>query len=314
MNTKDSTVGFYFFLSFAFLTILMVLSLAFLFMKRFRGAFKYLPIDFWIISVIGSIIVFCQPFVSYGRVSPMKCYFKILLISLGYTISVTPTLYKLIAQHPGKNKISTWVNENRYMFFISNILIDLILNSISLASPYASNYVMIEGGGSFETCRFDSINLIVVFVYKFIVIFLFLYLVFIEWSIPDTIYDVRFTVTAIYSNILTFILVYVFNFFEFDRYEYNFSIQTVIISLIAVSNYIFLYAIRILFKIIRKGDPYFEYYETIDTKSKSNNDNDSDSRSIKSVKSDKRNSIKGSAIIENNKPTIISSIIEINDK
>jgi len=318
MSTKDSNVGFLFFLCFALVTLLMVLSLAFLFMKQFKGAFKYLPTDFWIISVIGSIIISCVPFVSYGRVSPMKCYFKILLISLGYTISVTPSLYKLIGQHPGRNKISTWVNENRYMFFISNILIDLLLNSISLASPYASNLVLINGGGSFETCRFDSINLIVVFVYKFIVIFLFLYLIFIEWNISNTLYDVRFTVTAIYCDILTFILVYVFNFFEFKRYEYNFSIQTVIISLIAVSNYIFLYAVRILFKIIRKGDSYFELNEKTEVQPKSINDNDSDS------KSEKRRSnfvskmmdyhSRESAIIDNNNPTIISSIIEINDK
>jgi len=258
LSTEDSYVGLIFFIIFTVLSILMFLSLFFIFVENFEIIFKFLSLDFWIISVIGSIMIFCIPFISYGRVNQVKCFLKILLLSLGYTLSVCPALHKLIAQHPGQGKIALWINENKYLFLFSNILIDLFLNSISLANPYVSKSVFVQDGESFEICEFDNINLIIIFTYKFIIILLFLYLIFVEWNILDTIYDVRFTVLAIYSNILTFILIYVFTFFEIKHYEYSFIIPSAIISTTAISNYLFLYGIRIIFKLIKKGDPNFE--------------------------------------------------------
>jgi len=258
LDTENSYVGLIYFIVFALSISLMLLSLIFTFMKSFKEYFRFLPVDMWVITVIGCVIIFCQPLISYGPVSPVKCYLKILLISLGYTISVCPTLYKLVAQFPGQGKIPSWVNNNRYLFLLGNILIDLLLNSISLASPYSSVSVTVEDGESFKTCKFDNINLIIVFVYKFIVIFVFLYLIFVEWNITSTLYDVRLTVAAIYGNILTFILVYVFNFFEIKNYVYNYLIQSIITSLIAISNYTFLYGSRVLLRFIKTGNLYLE--------------------------------------------------------
>jgi len=275
LSTENSSVGLIYFISFIVVSLLMIGSLAFAKMKNLKQYFTFLPFDMWVITVIGSIIVFSVPFVSYGRTSSGKCYLKILLICLGFTLSVCPTLYKLIVQFPGQGKTVAWVRDNRYVFIVCNVLIDLLLNSFSLITPYSSRTIDVTDGESFEACVFDgNIVLLLALIYKFVVILVFSYFVFVEWNIPSTFYDVRFMISGIYIDVLSFILIYIFNYFEIKNYRVNFLLQTAILCLITLSNYLFFYGIRIFLKFFIKSDPNSDIlknkFSTSEAQSKSN--------------------------------------------
>jgi len=194
LDTKNSYVGLVCFVFYFVTSTLMLLSLIFIYKDKLRPFFKFLSNDFWIITVFGSFILLWIPVISYGRITILKCHLRLLLISIGYTFSICPSLYKLIVQLPKENKISIWIkNHNKYSFLFFIILIEIFMNSIFLINPYTITSIVIEEGENFERCKSNGeYGIIILLVYKFLVIALTLYLTYVERSIPATLNDMRF--------------------------------------------------------------------------------------------------------------------------
>ena len=267
LDTKDSYVGLIFLIFFSFMSILMILSLLFLFNDNFSPFFKFLPFEFWIVTVLGSIMILWVPFFSYGPTKIIKCHLKPLLLCLGYTFNLCPTLYKLISQFPATNKISIWVNKHKFMFLFLNILIDVLLNSISLINPYTSKPIIVKDGESFEMCKYNwEYSILILIIYKIIVTLILLLLFFVEWNISDTMLDLKFTISAIYVDILFSILIFVFYVIKIKYYIIYFIIQTVNLSAISISNYILLYNIRLILGFIKKQNIKLQFINNINEK------------------------------------------------
>jgi len=253
LSTEDSPVGLICFIFFSVISLFMLVSLVFFFRENFHPFFTFLPDDLWVITVLGSILVLWVPILNYGTIDTLKCHFKPMLLSIGYTLSINPTLYKVIVQFPENNKVTYWVYKNKHMFFFYSILVDILLNSIHWIYPFTTKHIYVEDGESFETCRYNGVlNIFLVLIYKFIVLLVLLFLIFVEWNLSANIYDMRFVVSAIYIDILSFILIYILHFIEIKNYIYNFILLTGITSIISLSNYIFLYGIRLLLAFLRK--------------------------------------------------------------
>jgi len=115
---------------------------------------------------------------------------KSLLLSIGYTLSVCPTLYKLIIQFPEENKLFAWIYKDKYLFLLFNILIDVLVNSVSLLTEYTSQKVRVKEGERFEKCKYNGeYSIILLLIYKIIVIVLILFLIFVEWNNTSTLYN-----------------------------------------------------------------------------------------------------------------------------
>jgi len=56
----------------------------------------FLSEDFWIVTVLGLVLILWVPLCNYGPVTPLKCHLKLLLIFIGYTFSIYPVIHKLI--------------------------------------------------------------------------------------------------------------------------------------------------------------------------------------------------------------------------
>jgi len=95
--------------------------------------------------------------------------------------------------------------------------------------------------------------------YKLIILLLLLFLIFVEWSISEIIYDIRFVTTVIYIDILSFIIKIVFLIIQIKYYENYFIIQTVNIFIISIMNYIFLFGIRVLLGLIHKQNVNLQF-------------------------------------------------------
>ena len=117
LNTDNSNVGLTCFILFSVISSLMLLSLILIFREDFQPFFAFLPKEFWIITVIGSVLFLWIPITNYGSVTTLKCHLKPLLLSVGFTLSFFPSMHNLIILFPKENKLSQWVNDNKYIFF-----------------------------------------------------------------------------------------------------------------------------------------------------------------------------------------------------
>jgi len=263
LSTEDSYIGLFCFIFLIVVSMLMMLSLIFLFKDSFYPFFTFLTKDFWIITIIGSILYLWVPIIHYGPIKPLKCHLEIILMSIGYTFSVCPSLYKLISIFPKENKISIWVNNNKYMFIIYNILLDVLLNSLSLIKPFTSQSVLVEDGESFKLCKFNGeYSIVIILVYKIIIILSMLLLIFIEWNYAPFKYDMRFIVSTLYIDILSLILIYLFHIIKIKNYVTYFVLQAIITSFNSISNHIFLYNGRVFLIFVKDEDLKIEKVST----------------------------------------------------
>jgi len=276
LSTKDSFVGLICFIFFTIISSLMLISLVFFFRENFHPFFTFLPDDLWVVTVLGSIMILWVPILNYGTIGTLKCHFKPMLLSIGYTLSVYPTLYKVIVKFPENNKVTYWIYKNKRMFFFYSLLVDILLNSIHWIYPFTTKHIFVEDGESFETCRYSGVlNILIVLIYKFLIILMLLFLIFVEWNLSGNIYDMRFIVSAIYIDTLSFILIYILHFIEIKNYIYNFLFLTAITSFISISNYTFLYGIRLLLAFFRKQNVKLQLINNIND-SFINNESQSD--------------------------------------
>jgi len=267
LDTENSYVGLICFLFFSVVTAFMILSLVFLFRENFRPFFMFLPEDFWIITVLGSVIILWVPYTDYGLVTERKCLLKPILMSIGYTLNICPVIYQLIVQFPEENSIFNWIHRHKYLFLLFNLSIDVLICSTFLLNPITSTTISVEDGESFKTCKFGGeYSIVIMFIYKLLVIILMLLFIFVEWNISSTMDDIKFIISALYIDILSIILIYIFHLIKIKYYLSYFLLQAMNTSIISIFNYLCLYGIRLLLAFIRKQNIRLKYISSINEK------------------------------------------------
>ena len=256
LSTENTSIGLVTFIIFSVFSVLMLLSLIIIYNKILNKFYTFLPNAYWIITILGSILILWVPVTSFGPVEKVKCHLKVLLLSIGYSLSICPTFSRLIGQFPEDNRISTWVANNKYLFIAINILVDILLNGLSLINPYTSKLILIEEGESFEICQFNGLYIIILLlVFKLLKVLLMTLLLFIEWNNSDTVYDMKFIMCAIYINILSAVLFIILYLTNIKKYILYFLAEVLATFLISISNYIFLYSSRLILKFIITNEP-----------------------------------------------------------
>jgi len=270
LESKDSNVGIISFMLISVISLLMLLSLVFIFRKNLDEYFSFMSKDFWFLAVLGSIIILWVPITNYGNVTSFKCHLKLLLLSIGFSLNKIPIISKLIIIFPEKNKFSNWVKKYEYVFLFFNLLIDISLNGLLFLNPITPKSVMIDDGENFQICKFNELYIIfILLVYKIIIIISLSLLIFIEWNIKSIIHDMMFFNSAITIDILTFILLIVFIFIKIDNYISYFLIHLCICFIMSISNYIFLYGIRVILAFTEDKNSQLINNSTINNESES---------------------------------------------
>jgi len=181
-----------------------------------------------------------------------------------------PSLQKLISQFPEQNKILMWVTNNKYIFFLVNVLMDILLSSIFFIDPYTRDTVLNKDGENFDICKLNGVySLIIMMIYKFTSLFLLLFLLFVEWNISANTYDMRLIISATYVNILSGILIIIFYIIQIENYIAYFILQCSISIFISISNFIFMYGFRILLIFFDKQNAELELIQKIRSNFKS---------------------------------------------
>jgi len=273
---------------FIIFSIIIPLSAIFLFMDDFRYQFRILSNTIWIISLIGCFILLCSVLTMFGDVTVLKCKLRTITITFGLTISLLPILYILIVNFPEDNEITYWINNNKYNFFIIVILISTILNIILLFAPFGITQVTMTDGRTFEKCLiYESFGKITFHLTLFLEVFMILYvllLIFNDWNVREIYYETRLFLATMMIDILNIFLYNVFcNINIINNVLYS-TIISVILLMFSISNYLFIYGIRILIGLIRKKPRYIEKGKII-KKHNSINKNNYDDHNNSSIRS-----------------------------
>eukprot|EP00833_Pecoramyces_ruminatium_P000409 jgi/Orpsp1_1/1174441/evm.model.c7180000050111.1 len=256
LNKEDSPVGLVLAIFTFTLAALMLISLIFLFMENFNPFFTFLPTELWIVTVLGSVCILFICLTGFGELTTIKCHLKPLLLSIGYSLTYTPSLYKLIINFPEENKITNYVEKHKFLFHILFILMDLIFNGLIYIKPYNIKTIYVTRGQNFKICvrnnLFTNFMEWLLFCYKLILVLIISVLIFIEWNIKSTIYDLRFILSVLYIDCLSMIILMTLDLEKIYNFTWNFLLKGGIIIVISLSNYILLYGFRLLLAFLNK--------------------------------------------------------------
>ncbi|OUM58628.1 hypothetical protein PIROE2DRAFT_64281 [Piromyces sp. E2] len=217
-------------------------------------------LDLWFISLFGLMLILSSGFLEFGDLTKMKCQFKWIMVSFGITLNLIPILYKMIVKFPEQNKYSLWVHHNKYKFLCIFILIEFFIMGISFIKPY--DIVLMnrldENNLNFMKCivngGFGKFIQVLFILNKVIIFLIFLLLIFIEWNIKETQYDIRALTGAIYLDILDIIFLLIKQSLNYDNYIVEFLLNEIIIIIFVLSNYSLIYGYRVVLYFIIKDN------------------------------------------------------------
>ncbi|ORX50297.1 periplasmic binding protein-like II [Piromyces finnis] len=248
ISNESTPIGTIIFVTFIFLSIIMLLSLTFLIIDKYKPFFIFLSNDLWIFIIIGSILTMSTCLTVLGEMTTLKCQLQVLLLSVGFTLSIIPVFYKLIVNFPERNDISQFINKKKYLFIFLFLLYDILLNSLPFDSAFILDEKLVDHGQNFKMCRitkYGKLLLGLLLAIKISTIICILFFIFVEWNIENIRSDIRFLSAAIYMDIVSIGVLLLASFIDINNYIVFYSIPAFIFILFALTNYSLLYAYRI---------------------------------------------------------------------
>jgi len=222
LDTEETSYGLILFIFITSLILIFIIISLLLNMKKVKPHFNFLPIDFWYVILFGILCHMVSIYTDYGDVLAYKCRIKIFLISVGFTLTFVPYFYKLVINFPEENKISSCILKKRYFFLLTFVFGDIVLNLINLGASYDAQVIPTGNGKKYQECKMgDSLAKSIVYLsiaYKAIIFLGILFLSFIEWSITETLIDIRISILSIYIDILSIIMLIIIKHF-FDKHK-----------------------------------------------------------------------------------------------
>lgn len=259
VKTDETSIGLITFILLLIIVVVMLLSLIFIFLENYSPFFLFLPQEYWICIVFGSILTLGICFSKYELLTVFKCHLVVIFNCFGFSFSFIPILYKLIINFPENNKVSSWISRHGFLFFIFFNIIDIVLNGLLYIDPYQIHIIYVTRGKNYQVCKmynkFGKFLLILMILIKIGIIIFIMILSFIEWNIKKTTYDIRFIISSIYIYTLNSTLLLILSYTKINNYIYYIlfhSIRGCIVFVMSISNYILMYGYRVIFGIIHK--------------------------------------------------------------
>lgn len=260
IKTDDSSIGLVLLITVCVsLTIMTLLVIIFSITKDYNNTF--LPKDFWIISLYGSMFIQFTIFTLYGKLTVVKCFMKLIFSSTFYIINIVPIFNQLIVNIPSNNKFSRMLKKRiqRYFFLMAFIALNIILIGLISIKPYTIESEIIIDGESYEKCilknGFSSFLTKIIFAMNVLILLSSLLLLFIEWGLKETFYHTRIIISLVFIDLLLFIIYKLFDYFKFKNYIIDGITLYFIIFFLSLSNFTLLFITKIYgLLFIRKKD------------------------------------------------------------
>jgi len=231
--------------------VIVLISMNLIFIPSYKKYFTFLSNDLWIIYTIGSILILTSAFEYFALPSINKCIFRRIFYINGEIFIFIPILYKLIINYPIINDYSEWVKKHKYMTISILYLIQFLLSILNVkygsfetkkVNLYYYNknfYVCINNGAIGK--GLTNIQ----YFYNTILYISICILIFLEWNIKQTYYDIRQFAFTMIINGFSNSLHYLFNCMQINNYIlYNLIFIFINLNYV-LANHIYIYTLRI---------------------------------------------------------------------
>jgi len=266
MDPDDNYIGLIIIIIVSIFSTLMLFSLIFTFMENFQPFFENLSIDSWIILISGLILILCSALTKLGKLSDKKCHLELLLNSIGISLYLIIILYELIINFPEDNKFFRWVRKHKYLFLLFFLSIDFGFNGLSIINPFSVQTKIVEDSHNYQICKMTTSlgkSMITSSIFEKIILFTFnSFLIFSEWNIKRTFYEIRFILLALYSNALLAFIYLFLNFVSINYYS-QFIIQEGVLIFMSISSYIILYGYKLYSAFMKKQNVKLKFINSI---------------------------------------------------
>ncbi|ORX79048.1 periplasmic binding protein-like II [Anaeromyces robustus] len=213
-------IGLLFFEFITLLIVFMLSSLAALYLKRFKLYFKYLSNDFWIITILGLVLILSSCYTFFGPLTKFKCNFHLTLVIVGFTLNLAPILHKFIASCPEKNKMLKWISHHKYIFLMFYLFIDIFI-CISFYNNNNLETIIINEKPIFKKCAlnngYNTSVMVFILAFFFVHILIMILFSFIEWRQRLIIYDVQLYVYTFYA--ICILMLVIISYISFYGYR-----------------------------------------------------------------------------------------------
>jgi len=252
-SIKSTIGGIMFGLLITTTIFIMGIFLIFIQNKSSKSAPFFSPDLYWMYC-IGNLLIIGSELLKFGKLSNLKCQMGLSMFFVGLSFCYIPILYKLIVSFPNaENKLKRYCQVNKIKILACCIFIELVLNLIFIASPFSVENKIFNDTNvnkNYNRCTMKNaigniVVLIELLVKIFVIITVFL-LSFCEWNVLEIYNDVRSLVISVYINSLLLILYVVIIYVPLNKYEIIYTISSLIILIMALSNYTIVNLIKLL--------------------------------------------------------------------
>ncbi|ORX83238.1 hypothetical protein BCR32DRAFT_308545, partial [Anaeromyces robustus] len=260
LEINETYSGFILFIITLTISIILIGSLVFLYIKRFEKYFNILPKDFWVIYIIGLLVMTNNFYTTIGEISILKCYLNLSVISIGSTMYIIPLLNYLLVNFPENNiMIIRLIHHHRYIFLILGIVFDLF---IILLMYITSSYTVREKfyyTTIYQSCTitnlFGKLMVYLININKGVIVLIILLLIFLEWNMKITYFNINIISISLYTNILIYVtFLIITSIINIKNYILYFILRHITHLSIIISSYISIYGIRIIISLINKNN------------------------------------------------------------
>ncbi|ORX87141.1 hypothetical protein BCR32DRAFT_11612 [Anaeromyces robustus] len=255
----NSTVGGIMLGIIIFILVIVILSSVLLFIPKFRSYFNFLTTDVWFIYTVGSIFMLASTVEYYNEPTIVKCKTRQIFNLIGNSLVLIPILYRLVINFPKINSYSQWVHRNNYIFISGFLLIQILLSALtsSVESFTIKDVNFDTNSKNFRMCvlnpTFKPISLLQ-YIYNIMLYIVICFLIFLEWNIQETYFDLRHFSVVMIMNGITQILFIVLNNLDINNYILYSVLFISFTLLFVITNHIYIFVIRLILLYTSEND------------------------------------------------------------
>lgn len=243
---------------------IIIISTCLIFINKYKIYFKFFSIDLWIIYSFGSVFMITSCFEYFNDTVKRKCILRHFFSELGNAFIYIPLLYKLLSNYPKINKFSEWIKKNKYLFILFLLSIHVIFTIlVSISNSFIINEVVGYDNKVYNVCSYNNrytgkILSYIQFGYNLLLYFLNCFLLFLEWNISETYYDIRHFTFVLIVDGITQLLIVSLNFIKGNNYMY-YSILHIFINLLyVIFNHFYIFIIRLILLSLKDENEFNE--------------------------------------------------------
>ncbi|ORY81697.1 hypothetical protein LY90DRAFT_4093 [Neocallimastix californiae] len=255
LKSDETNLGLIIFITTVTISIIMLSSIVFLFIKKYEHFFNFISNDLWIVIIIGFLVYLFPIFLDYGPIHLIKCYLNQYFNILGPFLMLLPLLIRLLINIPEKdNKILKLIEQKRIQIILYFIIIYTVIYGSLVISPYTIITRTFNDEKSIKICQmnntFGNIIFFSLYTTRYIITAIILFLIFIEWNLRSTLYDIRSIVLILYISFLFDIFLYISNFIHYNDIILFLTLSEFIRIICTTTNYLLLYGIKLVYAVL----------------------------------------------------------------